>query len=71
MRYRGYEAVARFDGDAGIFHGEVINIRDMITFQGASVEDMKKAFEESVEDYIAFCGDRGEHPDRPLSRNML
>ena len=36
------------------FHGEVINIRDIITFQGKSVEELKKAFQESVEDYFEF-----------------
>ena len=68
MKYKGYEAVVQFDEDANIFHGEVINIRDVITFQGRSVKDLKKAFEESVEDYLAFCAERSlnvlieEHP---------
>jgi predicted HicB family RNase H-like nuclease len=66
MTYRGYEAVVRFDQDAGVFHGEVINTRDVITFQGRSVKGLKKAFEESVEDYLAFCEGRGEKPDKPF-----
>jgi len=50
MTYKGYEGVARFDEDAGTFTGEVINTRDVITFQGASVKELKRAFEESVDD---------------------
>jgi predicted HicB family RNase H-like nuclease len=31
MNYKGYEAVVEFDEDAEIFHGEVINLRDVIS----------------------------------------
>jgi predicted HicB family RNase H-like nuclease len=37
MTYKGYEAAVEYDEDAGIFHGEVINLRDVVTFQGKSV----------------------------------
>ncbi len=53
MKYKGYEAIVSFDDEAGIFHGEVINIRDVITFQGQSVDELRTAFRESVEDYFA------------------
>ena len=28
---------------------------------------VQKAFEDSVEDYLAFCAERGEEPDKPFS----
>jgi predicted HicB family RNase H-like nuclease len=71
MKYKGYEAAVQFDEDANIFHGEVINTRDVITFQGTSVKELKKAFEDSVEDYLAFCKERGEEPDKPFSGNFV
>ncbi len=67
MRYKDYEAIVKFDDDAEIFHGEVINIRDVITFQGASVKELKTAFQDSVEDYLDFCKSRGEDPEAPFS----
>ena len=66
MKYKGYEAVVRFDEAAGVFHGEVVNTRDVITFQGPSVERLRKALKESIEDYLAFCEGRGEEPDKPF-----
>jgi predicted HicB family RNase H-like nuclease len=60
MRYKGYEAIVEYDEDAGIFHGEVTNLRDVITFQGASTPELMEAFAASVEDYLAFCKERGE-----------
>jgi len=67
MEYKGYLSRIEFDDEANIFHGEVINIRDVITFQGKSVDELRKAFEDSMEDYLAFCAKRGEEPDKPFS----
>jgi predicted HicB family RNase H-like nuclease len=67
MTHKGYEGIAKFDEEAGMFTGEVINTRDVITFQGKSVAELKRAFEESVEDYLEFCASRGEEPDKPFS----
>jgi predicted HicB family RNase H-like nuclease len=67
MTYKGHEAALEYHEDAEIFHGQVINLRDVITFQGRSVSELKKAFAESVEDYQAFCRERGEDPEKPFS----
>ncbi|QTA86415.1 type II toxin-antitoxin system HicB family antitoxin [Desulfonema magnum] len=67
MKYKEYIAKVEYDDEADIFHGDVINIRDVITFQGKSVEELKEAFIDSVEDYIEFCSERGEEPDKPFS----
>ena len=71
MKYKGYEGVVKFDDEAGILHGEVIGTRDVITFQGTSVEELKQAFEESIDDYLAFCEERGEEPDKPFSGSLV
>ena len=71
MKYKDYEAAVKFDEDAEIFYGEVINTRDVITFQGNSVEELKRAFEDSVEDYLAFCRERKEEPNQPFSGSLV
>jgi predicted HicB family RNase H-like nuclease len=71
MHYKGYEAVIEFDEEAEIFHGDVINLRDVITFQGASVQELKQALADSVEDYLAFCAERGEEPEKPYSGQFV
>lgn len=67
MKYKGYLARTEFDEEANIFHGEVVNTRDVITFQGKSVDELWQAFRDSVEDYLAFCAERGEKPEPPFS----
>ncbi len=71
MEYKGYLGNVEFDDDGNIFHGEVINLRDVITFQGASVSQLRKAFQDSVDDYLAFCIERGESPEKPFSGKFM
>jgi predicted HicB family RNase H-like nuclease len=71
MTYKGYQAKVEMDEEAGLFHGEVIHTRDVITFQGRTVRELKKAFADSVEDYLEFCAARGENPDKPFSGKFL
>ena len=71
MTYKGYQAKVEMDEEAGLFHGEVLNTRDVITFQGRSVRELKKAFADSVDDYIEFCAARGEDPEKPFSGKFL
>jgi predicted HicB family RNase H-like nuclease len=71
MSHKGYEALVEFDEGAGLFHGEVMNLRDVITFQGKSVAELKRAFAGSVTDYLAFCKARGEAPEKPYSGQFV
>ncbi len=67
LNYKGYMGDVKFDEEAEIFHGEVMNTRDVITFQGSTVKTLKAAFKDSINDYLAFCKERGESPERPFS----
>ncbi len=66
LRYKGYVGQVEFDDEAGLFHGEVMDLRDVITFQGRSVEELEQAFRDSIDDYLEFCAQRGEEPDQPF-----
>lgn len=67
LKYKGYIGHVSFDEDAEIFHGDVINTKDVITFQGVSVAELKQAFTDSIDDYLLFCAENGEEPDKPFS----
>jgi len=66
----GYIGQVEFDDEADIFHGDVINTRAVITFQGTTVPEIKAAFRDSVEDYLAFCAELGEEPEKPFSGEL-
>jgi predicted HicB family RNase H-like nuclease len=67
MEYQGYHAKIEFDVDAKVFHGRVLGIKDVINFEGDSVDELEIAFKESITDYLAFCQSRGEQPEKPFS----
>jgi predicted HicB family RNase H-like nuclease len=71
MDYKGYIGKVEIDDEAGILYGEVINVRDVITFEGASVDEVQRAFHESVDDYLDFCAKRGESPEKPFSGKFV
>jgi predicted HicB family RNase H-like nuclease len=71
LEYKGYTGHVEFDPEAGLFHGEVLDTRDVITFQGRSVEDLQQAFRDSVDDYLEFCKERNEEPDKPFSGRLM
>ena len=70
MEYNGYIGYVAFDDEAEIFHGEVINTRDVITFQGKSVSQIKHEFQKSVDFYLDFCKRHGKKPDKPFSGKL-
>ena len=71
MEYKGYIARVEYDDEAQLFHGQVMNLRDVITFQGRSVSELRKALRGSIDDYLAFCTERGEEPEEPFSGKVL
>ncbi|WP_207714341.1 type II toxin-antitoxin system HicB family antitoxin [Scytonema sp. UIC 10036] len=70
MTYKGYTASLEIDLEAGIIFGRVLDINDVVTFKGKTVEEARQEFQKSVDDYLAFCEDLGEEPDKPFSGKL-
>lgn len=62
LEYKGYVGTVEPDEDA--FVGRVVGLRDVITFEGETYLEVEQAFRDSIDDYLAFCAERGEQPDR-------
>ena len=67
MKYKGYFGEVQYDSDAKIFHGEVVGLKDVITFQAKTVDGLEKAFKDSINDYLEFCKERNEEPEKTYS----
>lgn len=70
MNYKGYVGRIIYDDEAKLFHGEVVGLKDVITFQGTSVKELSKAFKDSIDDYLTWCKKRGEKPEKTFSGNL-
>ena len=71
MHYKGYAGKVEYDDKAKLFHGEVIGLKDVITFQGTTVGEIEAAFKESVDDYLEWCKELGEPPEKLFSGKFL
>ncbi|MCC6697867.1 MAG: type II toxin-antitoxin system HicB family antitoxin [Candidatus Hydrogenedentes bacterium] len=71
LTYKGYQADIQFSADDECFFGTVSGLKDTITFEGQSVKELKRAFEESVDFYLAMCKKRGEAPEKPYNGKVL
>ena len=67
LTYKGYQGSFEYDPEADIFHGDVLHINDIITFQGRSIDELKAALAESVEIYLEYCKKKGRAPEKPFS----
>ncbi len=65
LEYKGY--IGTVEAEDGAFSGRVIGLRDIITFEGTTFPEVEQAFRDSIDDYLAFCVERGEPSDRPYS----
>tara|TARA_R100001143_G_C3361009_1_gene135766 strand:- start:9597 stop:9866 length:270 start_codon:yes stop_codon:yes gene_type:complete len=70
LEYKGYHGKVEFDEEAGLFHGEVVGLRDVITFQGKSVDELEQVFRDSIDDYLDFCQELIE-AERQIARGEV
>ncbi len=71
MTYKGYAARVEFDGDDEIFVGRIAGIDDVVGFHADTVAELKAAFREAVDDYLATCAKVGKNPQKAYSGRLM
>ena len=71
MTYKGYAAKIEYSDEDGCFLGHIAGIKDIIGFHAESVKELRLAFEEAVDDYIATCEKVGRAPQKPFSGKLM
>jgi len=71
MSYQGYHARIEYDDQDSIFFGRVAGIRDGVTFHAETVDDLRHAFHEAVDDYLETCVQIGKTPERAFSGKLM
>lgn len=67
ISYQGYSATITYSNEDNALIGKVINIRDVIVFEGQSLDEIQEAFEESIDIYLEHCKEKGIQPSKPYS----
>jgi predicted HicB family RNase H-like nuclease len=71
MSYKGYSARVEFDDEDGLLVGRIAGIADNVSFHGASVDELRNAFREAVDDYLATCAKIGKRPQKSYSGKLM
>ena len=71
MQYKGYVAKIEYSEEDGCFIGHIIGIRDIITFEGMSVDEIREDFHKAVDFYLETCAKRREEPNKPYSGKVF
>ena len=71
MNYKGYAARIEYSDEDGCFIGHIAGIKDVIGFHAESVSELRVAFEEAVDDYLATCAKAGRAPQKPYSGKLM
>ncbi|HRA67961.1 MAG: type II toxin-antitoxin system HicB family antitoxin [Caldilinea sp.] len=71
MTYKGYVARIEYSADDNTFVGHIAGIRDVVGFHGESVNELRAAFEEAVDDYLETCEKLGRRPQKPYSGKIM
>jgi predicted HicB family RNase H-like nuclease len=66
MHYKEYFATIHYSANDDIFHGKLIGITDLVSFEGASVKELRKAFHEAVDDYLETLAQSGNQPKKSI-----
>lgn len=67
LKYKEYCGTIEIDLGENLLYGRVLFIKDKLGFHGENLEELKKDFQETIDDYISFCEERGVEPDKPFS----
>ena len=71
MTHNGYHGSIEYSPEDDCLHGRLLNINDIVTYEGNSLAEIKTAFRDSVNDYLAFCAETGKSPDKPYSGKVM
>lgn len=67
MSYKGYTGTVEFSDDDNILFGTIAGISDIISYEAENVANLRAAFQDSVDDYIAHCKEVGKEPCKTYS----
>lgn len=71
MTYKEYAARIEYNDEDGCFIGHIAGIKDVIGFHAETVKELRAAFEEAVDDYLATCAKLGRAPQKPYSGKLM
>jgi len=64
LKYKDFYGSVEYSAVDECFFGKIIGTNDLVTFEGSSVNNLKKAFSSAVDDYLIMCKEAGKEPQK-------
>jgi len=64
LQYKEYIGSVHFSAEDEAFYGRIEGIDDLVSFEGNTVADLKRAFEGAVDDYFKLCKEAGKKAEK-------
>ncbi len=62
--YKNFIGSVHYAAEDEVFYGKIEGIDDLVSFEGDSVQSLKKSFTEAVDDYLYLCESSGKEPQK-------
>ena len=66
LEYKSYFTKVEYSVEDKVLHGKIEGIKDLVTFECDKASEAEAKFREAVDDYLAFCEDIGQEPEKPF-----
>ena len=71
MTYKGYWAEIKYSDEDECFCGKIEGIKDsLILFEGQTVKELKKDFEDAIDSYLDNCKKNNEVPEQQCKGSL-
>jgi hypothetical protein len=71
MSFQGYIGNARYSDDDEVYHGKLLYVTDVITYEADTADKIEAAFQEAVQHYLTTCVSIGDLPNNPKPDNFI
>jgi predicted HicB family RNase H-like nuclease len=71
LKYKGYHGSVEFSPEDGVLFGKIVGIRDVVAFEGKTVDEITQSFHCMVDDYLKTCKELCKEPDKKIKQSML
>ncbi len=70
LTYKNYHGSVNYSVEDDCLYGQIIGINDMILFEGKSIDELRRDFESSVDEYLDLCARLGKEPQKEYKGNL-
>ncbi len=60
LEYKGFIGSVHYSADDDILYGKIEGINDLVSYEGRTIDEIRKDFHEAVNDYLSFCKEKSK-----------